>query len=498
MKTRGFLSLGFCGLLLAGIACTGLAPALGDTETAGAAPTRDVGTAAGAEAYPAPPAPSDCIGAACAADETDCDEASIRRAPSGEVCATCDGASGVTEICGVPTRAACFEVESGSGEPCERCVSETGEILFDNCGDLAFDVAGIVCETVRRGTEAPRASPSEDARPACSQDADCGEGFICQRSAGSSEGVCLALTEGVDCEICTDPSGQVVREQCRPTAEYCEERVDDAGRTCSECFLQGELVWRECGPLPISPTMCERYAGPEGQCLDCYDEGGVLLLHDCQLTAPVGADLGSAVVGAGFCDEVVVAGGAVCQTCYDGNGNMTSVVCEDTSAPSYCEEWVYSEQTCVVCVDAMLDVTFTECRANTCASEETCAAPACEMRYGVDGTLCRVCPVGLQGETEQRCVNAPPLFCFWEEVYAEAPTTDGQASAPPSLDVCAVCLDSTGTQEVYRSCGVAENTVGGPVPVLCRTEMGSNGEECVKCEDAIDGAAVLDGCESPG
>lgn len=417
----------------------------------------------------------------CVVTTPGCDPSALQT-PGGEVCARCEGSGrGDVEICGTPEEARCFDLEAPAGGACQRCVTETGAVLYDDCAADLFD-GDLSCETVQQGEGATDALDAEVR--ACRSDADCGAGEACFLGAPRQEGVCEPLSDGVRCEVCTDGRGQVVREVCRPEADQCEEVQLSDGRVCTECTLNGQLAWRDCSEVDLDPRVCEAYGDGAARCVDCYGAAGELLLHRCTLPAATGK------AAAGFCDVEALPGGGTCTTCFDPNGGVVSETCDETSDWTRCEELVFTDQRCVVCVDAGGAAQFTDCRRRGCAEGEGCPPPpACEVREAADGAYCRVCPVEGIDEREQRCMSSGALFCSFEDRFEEPSDPDRSVDESPSGEVCLVCADIEGGEEAYRSC--ADN---GPEPPVCVVRDEEGGARCEICYDAANGAEVYSSC----
>ena len=392
----------------------------------------------------------------------------------------------MAEICGELRTARCFDLESPEGGTCQRCVTDAGEVLYDDCFDAPQDVANLHCEVVLRGD--PAEAPTTEVL-ACSSDTDCGEGAVCILDNQAPEGRCVPLTDGVECEVCTDEAGYTVREVCRPQADSCSDVVEADGRVCTECTLNGELAWRECTRPDVDPRVCEAYGDESARCIDCYGESDELLSHDCSF--------GNG--GQGFCDVVAAPGGLSCRTCYDASGAVLFEECDAGQPPMRCEELAFTDQTCVVCVDEQNAPLFTDCRLNSCSPVGDCPPPPpCEVRFTGDGALCRVCPVEGTNEVEQRCLSGGDLFCFFEDSFSEPPppsSPDDPNSPPPaSPDVCLVCVDAAVGSEVYRSCG---GGAGAAEPPVCMPSTDADGVLCETCYDPQTGEALYSSCAEP-
>lgn len=381
--------------------------------------------------------------AGCALSDDGCSPGAIRDS-GGQRCAGCEGTFGEVEICGVPVEGRCFDLEAP--ELCQRCVTDDGRVLYDDCVERADDFSELACESV--------SYPDDD---------------------GGSR----------SCQVCRDDAGRVVRESCRPDAATCGE-VMRGGRACTECLTaEGELAYRECPTPDIDPRRCEVYGNSQGSCTDCYGEDDELLLHECSvIQTDAGAEAPSL---GGYCEELADPSGLTCQRCYDPNGGLASETCtETTSGPERCELLDYTDQTCLLCVDGDGEETFTGCEAKSCPEGDTCAPAACTNEYLPNGTLCRTCPVAGSDETQTRCLSDGQLYCETEQEFVSDPNSSGEVQS----ELCVVCRDGLDGPEVYRHCGLDGSAAATP---LCYGVAGQSGF-CEVCEDPESGEEVYSSC----
>jgi hypothetical protein len=402
-----------------------------------------------------------------------------------EVCALCDFAP--EPICGVPTTAICESRQDSSGLPCELCLTDTGVVLYDDCRlDASADVDAARCESV------PGA-------------------------------------EGEVCSACFDSLGRVVSNTCAPAADRCEPFVAADGRTCSVCSSDAGDSYTLCDTVDIDPAFCVAWGNAFGRCVGCFDAAGVRLSHACTPND-----------GARVCERRVQPEGLVCSVCYDAGGFVVEQSC-DEGVPQFerCDDLVFSEQVCTICVDASDNPTFVDCRSDLCegrvgvisscrsdadcgpgqvcfngsctsldrpnappggAEGDACAVPACAMGRDAEGALCRTCPTSTGGE-ETRCLGAAVLSC---EVLPEGalPPADADAVdenfsndavAPPAAPQgrrCVLCRDRESGDEVYRDC----DGNGAVPPPACSEIVDEDGSTCTACFDAITGDAVFTSC----
>lgn len=368
-----------------------------------------------------------------------------------ERCATCETGGTDVEICGASTTARCFDLDQGG--LCQRCVTDSGEVLYDDCAAGADDLSSLTCEPV-------------------SYDSD----------------------EDTTCEVCRDDNGYVITQSCRPNAATCIDVVR-SGRLCEECFTEtGELAYRECEAPDLDPRVCEAYGGFSGQCVDCYGADDELLSHQC--TLGIGLDGGASAPGessSSYCDQVLDPSGRSCERCYSSTGSLISETCVDDAAysPARCEELRFTYQVCLVCVDDTGAESLTQCQSTTsaCADPASCPPPPCTNRYLDDGTLCRTCPTSTAGETESRCMSGGDLLCDVQDEYSETPPADSESDPGVVNEVCTVCTVSG--EVVYSPCST-DGTVP-PQPVCSPTTTADN-VSCEVCVDPATGEEIYTSC----
>lgn len=412
-----------------------------------------------------------------------CDPSAIRE--SGDVvCATCE--FGEDAICGEADFAACESRENGLGESCQLCITPTGAVLYDDCfsnGEGVTDAA------------------------------------FCEPTPGRQEGEV--------CNTCFDSFGAAVSTSCAPEADACSAFVADDGRSCSVCSTADGNTFTVCDNVDIDPAFCRAYENDVGRCVDCFGSDRSLLSHTC-----------SPQNGVRVCEERVE-NGLICSVCFNDSGFVVEQSCaEGVPQVERCEQLVFSEQTCVVCVDAKGDVAVVDCAANACTGldadvacrsdadcgeaeacfdgacvqrvgdpsepapggpEDDCSVPACTMSVDGNGDVCRTCPTST-GLTETLCLGAGPLRCesISEDSLPAPPSDDvgednlGEAERPgsaPQGRTCVVCADPAGV-EVYRDC----EGNGAVPPPYCSDVVTADNDLCTVCFDAITDAAVYTSC----
>lgn len=415
-----------------------------------------------------------------------CDPDDVRAA-GDVVCAACTfegGGLAPVEICGGAAVAPCETRENAFGEACQLCVvPDTGAILYDDCRDAAVDaVAG--CEDV------------------------------------------VDDNTGESCRVCFDKFGAQLTSACGPIADACVDVVDAAGRACRECTRDGALVSRTCDGVDVDPASCTAYGNELGRCVDCRDETGALLSHACVREGST----------ARTCEQTITPEGLACTVCVDDNGTPLTQDCSGVVTPERCELLAFSEQSCVICVDAVSAIVHLDCVRNDCAVDDAscrtdadCATglacfdgvcvdrndgsepnageedpaaplppaceapPACDNSIGVDGQLCRSCPVtaadGSLG-AETLCLSSPRIRCV---LQVEGTSAEGDVNDVEQGRTCSVCTDVVANVEVYRDC--AGN--GNVTPPICVSEA-NGAAACTVCYDAVDNSAVYTTCpESP-
>jgi hypothetical protein len=383
----------------------------------------------------------------CVVATEGCDPSAIDAA-GGERCAVCSVDGEVVDVCGEPEVAFCFDLEAP--EPCQRCVTQDGVVLFDDCYESPEQLADLTCENVTY----------ED-----------------DTAAGATT-----------CEVCRDQTGRLVSETCRPDADECFDVVVE-GRACVECFAGGELAYRECEQTNLDPRVCEAYGEGDLMCVDCYGEADQLLSHECSVGGPI--------TPPAFCDEYLDPDGRHCEVCYSQDGDVVSEFCDDVpnTGVERCEELSFSDQTCLLCVGAEGEPTFTECWSNVCPDDPTntmeCPPPPpCETHFADDGSVCRTCPT-LGGESETLCLEGGDLFCSLEEVIEEpVPGNDPDPNQPPAIVVCQVCRDGPDGPVVYEEC---EDT--STEPPVCMETVSPDGVVCEQCFDPATGFELFNTCE---
>lgn len=386
--------------------------------------------------------PADCASTPdgdCGVTGDGCDPREIFEDGS-ERCARCAYQGEPYDICGAPRTARCFVLDHGA--PCERCVTDEGEVLYDDCATRADDFVELSCEAV--------------------------------------------AYEGADlvCEVCRDDHGVVVRESCRPNASHCEDRVVN-GRACRECYTdEGDLAYRECQRADIDPVVCEAYGSSVAQCIDCYGANDELLSHECSMPIPPGAGHGGEMPmpGPSYCDSVIDPSGRSCTSCYSAAGDLVEEHCDDVDVgrPARCEQLAFLEQTCFVCVDDDGQESSTQCSPNSDScrtSPIACPAPPpCENRYRDDGALCRTC-VTSSGESETLCMSGGGLVCETEQEFSESPSP-GRGEPALTSELCTVCRAPGMPEPVYRACST-DGTV--PPQPVCSTRAQEDGSTCEIC-----------------
>jgi hypothetical protein len=392
----------------------------------------------------------------CVLDSEACSADRISVRANGETCASCTSESGDVEICGATIYARCVEQENAYGDACQRCVTDDGQILYDDCYGQNARAENLVCESAGLV-----ATPNPDSPD------------------GPSEPVVDDTTE---CEVCRDAQGQVVSTRCAPVADECSF-VEVAGRMCIDCTADGVVVYRKCDPLDIDPRFCVSYGDDDGVCIDCYGQNDELLTHECVLGG----------LGVALCEDVRTPEGYVCSRCYSTAGFLLEEQCY-FSPPSAlrCQELYFTDQTCIACVGEAGELLSLACYTNGCDQNADCPPPApCEMFFGDDGSVCRTCTSDQNGVAvaESQCVDQGGLVCF-----EEMNVVDGRDADPNSPDGaliaqhCITCFDND--VEVYRSC----EDVGTAPPPVCEYYANFAGELCEACFDTQTGTAVYSSC----
>jgi hypothetical protein len=417
-----------------------------------------------------------------------CDPAAIVEDGAAR-CATCAFASGkdggvgdATTICGAPTEAPCETRQNSVGLACQLCITADGEILYDDCFTAE--------------TGAP-------------------ESLSCEVSAGA--------TPDEECRTCFDVDGSAISVGCGPRAESCIDTTVD-GRTCQVCSARGVVVSSTCAAADLDPGLCLAYGDDEGRCVDCFDAQGVLLAHECT-DALAGDSL--------LCSQTVQPEGLVCTVCTDAQGTVVERSCESAlPQPERCADLVFSEQSCLMCVDADNVVVRVECRRNDCAEaafvcradadcpvdfacfDGTCVPasgtsgdrpappvecplpPGCSNEIDDDGDVCRTCPRD-DGVLETRCMPISRLACetlpedqLPAEDSAVRDDAEGAPEEPSQGRLCTLCRDTPSGVEVYRDC----EGNGAVPPPFCVDDVDVAGERCSVCFDAVTGEVVYRSC----
>lgn len=443
-------------------------------------------------------------------DTPGCDASTIREA-DGVVCAECafaddvpgDGASapedgappdptddGLASICGRADVAPCEVRENSGGDACQLCVTDGGDILYDDCfsgGGADRDVA------------------------------------FCEEAPGT--------TSDEVCTSCYDGDGDSVSTRCGPRSDDCTVVDAGGGRTCTECSADGVVVSRTCDAVDLDPSVCRAYENDAGRCVDCLDDDGALLSHACTpATGP------SAIA----CEETVSPEGVSCTVCVDENGTPFDRFCDDGPATARCEQLAFTDQTCVVCLDDDDAVVSIDCVRNDCsvANDAACRAdadcatgqacfdgvcvdqntggdpgndgegaapappaceapPACVMSVADGGAVCRTCPLATPNDAgaafETLCIAPPALSCsvVAEDALPPRDGSEGDLAAPQGRS-CVVCADRASGVEVYRDC---EGNGAVPPPYCIDEPRSTDGaESCSVCYDAVDNQPVYTSC----
>jgi hypothetical protein len=405
----------------------------------------------------------DCVQNAvggCVLDSEACSADTIAARGDGMTCATCTDESGDVEICGASIEARCVQQENAFGDACQRCVTDDGQILYDDCFGPNAQTDDLLCESA--GLSGPMNPEDPEGPPS------------------------LVIDETTECEVCRDANGQVVSTRCAPVADSCAE-IEVAGRMCLECTTDGVVIYRKCDPLDIDPRFCVSYADDDGICVDCYGQNDELLTHECVVGG----------TGISYCEDERTPEGYVCSRCYGTSGLLLEEQCY-FSPPSAlrCQELIFTDQTCVACVGEVGELLSLDCYSNGCAESPdenaACPPPApCEMIFGDDGSICRVCSTMQDNERveELQCIDQGGLVCFEEVNYVEG--SDGDPNAPDGALIaqhCVVCFDEE--VEVYRSC----EDVGVAPPPVCEYYDNFAGELCETCFDQQTGDVVYSSC----
>jgi len=404
----------------------------------------------------------------CVLSSETCSADAIEVRENGVTCATCEEESGDVEICGATIEARCVEQENAFGDSCQRCVTDDGQILYDDCYGANARVDGLICESAGVAVEAPedmQAPEDPDEEPAPP-----------------------VIDETTECEVCRDESGQVVSTRCAPVADECTE-TESAGRLCVECRTDGVVVYRKCEPLEIDPRVCVTYADEDGVCIDCYGQDDELLTHEC-------------VVGGntlGYCEDERTPEGYVCSRCFSTAGLLLEESCYfEPPTAERCQELVYTDQSCLACISEFGELVSLECWATNCEpspnGDVACPEPEpCELIFNDAGVLCRICPTVVDGifVEESQCVGPSQLTCYVEVNIVEG--SDGADPNSPDAALieqrCHVCFDETQT-EVYRQC----EDVGTAPPPVCEVYTNFAGDLCETCFDPATGSTFYSSC----
>jgi hypothetical protein len=414
-----------------------------------------------------------------------CDPGAI--VDDGDVrCASCafgsveDGAG--TGICGRPVEALCETRQNSSGAACQLCVTAAGEMLYDDC--------------FTAGESSAVASNCE---------------------------VTVDATTNERCSTCFDADGSVVSVTCGPQAETCAEQIVD-GRRCEVCTADGVTVSSTCAAAEFDPRRCVGYGNEAGACVDCFDDTGALLSHQC---TNAGGDAAS-------CAQTVQPEGLVCTVCSDAQGTVVTRSCESAlPQPARCADLAFSEQSCVVCVDVNDVVVRADCRRNDCeavaaacrvdadcpadfacfdgscvaaqgtagndgpeTSSECAPPPACTNDVNDSGDVCRSCPRA-DGVVETRCMPSSRLACETlpeDQLPQDSDRLDDAEAPPPQTPsqgrTCTICRDAPSGIEVFRDC---EGNGAVPPPV-CIDGVDVGDQSCTVCYDAVTRAPVYRSC----
>ncbi|MFH1808823.1 MAG: hypothetical protein ABIJ09_08755, partial [Pseudomonadota bacterium] len=307
-----------------------------------------------------------------------------------------------------------------------------------------------------------------------------------QAQASDAQAQSQERSNGDDCTVFTDDSGDQVANTCAVPADQLGdtrcERLDTTGAdgvalVCAVCYADnGDVVSRECHPvLPQDPCL-------DGSA-DCAPPQGCDPNNpntDC-MPPPVCDDRSDGNCLPPPVEQCRVAREAdqTCRVCVTADG-QTFTECWVDPDPARCEVLTTDDGLeCVYCFDQNGEVVERSCRPVPCEPQPG----ACSMMPGGCQSD-RDCPQGLACfdgtcctfDATNTCPPPPPQRC--EEFI----TDDGT--------FCRVCYDEAGNA-IERFCETEP-----PPPVECREYREPNGRVCLICVDAAGNIARRE-CSDP-
>jgi len=273
---------------------------------------------------------------------------------------------------------------------------------------------------------------------------------------------------------------------------------------CEVCTLGGDEVYRSCAAPELDPDFCLVYGDDEGECLDCFN-GGELIMHACHSNNEQQN-----------CSTYDTIDGQTCTVCTTAAGVVISSTCAPESSPAfYCEELLFSEQTCTACLDENGGLDVIQCARNNCEDPGVnCPPPApCSNYFDANNRLCRECALEQDPRIlETRCMGERPggvscatqtqqiegnnnivgeedcLVCDYNgDDFYEICESEGELTPPycESFGECVDCFAPDSGALVLSTCG----------GVYCGNEVDADGQLCERCYDSGTDALVSETCD---
>lgn len=342
----------------------------------------------------------------CLDNPAGCAEIRISQQVSGLLCELCvdDAGETIYQRCGGAEHAECNRQETDDGVTCSICRTAGGDEYYNSCHRAPNSAYASSCEGV--------SSSSGERCEVCYDD----QGNVISRTCFEAGYWCEERLEGDQwCEVCYDEE-DLVSEICEPansrwrssddgvSPDYCEGFTAADGYTCHVCYDQeGAIVAHDCSGE--ESVRCETFYPDDGSvCEVCYDSTGRVSGQSC-----------SGSIGGEECGEYRTEAGT-CYMCFDEAGVVTYRDCRSSC--------VDAGMTCTSDDDCAMN---SVCFEGLCSCE---ASPSCTLFTREDGTLCEICgdlnDDGFIDEDDAVCFPDTPGSSICSQEWHEA--SDGPGS----------------------------------------------------------------------